>query len=226
MQLFNRMTANFSLSCDPVTLSEHQGHSNWTKTVEYSRVQHHPKLERNQLTRTLTQDNVNHIFYQIMSAEFFPSIVFAQNKFSMSFNKPASHGINRTSSKSTVKFLRKQTLKFWFLIHVTLNEGQVHLNWYSNVALTGPYYHTKLERNWSVTVWIKANVKGFFKQSKQAFLPWILTRRDKMSMRFITPTSLNSIPYPIQTDWKLWDNWRRSFCFFACLWPWIMVKLT
>ena len=37
MQLYDRMTAH-KLSCNPVTFSEHQGHSNWNQTVEVSRV--------------------------------------------------------------------------------------------------------------------------------------------------------------------------------------------
>ena len=37
-------------------------------------------------------------------------------------------------------------------------------------------------------------------------LPWILNGWDQVRMNFITPTSLNSIPHSIQTNWKLCEK--------------------
>ena len=72
MQLFNRMTAQLQLSCDLVTLSEHQGHSNWNQTVMFRCVYHHIRFQTNWFTGVMKQYNVDHIFYKIMSAEFSP----------------------------------------------------------------------------------------------------------------------------------------------------------
>ena len=41
------------------------------------------------------------------------------------------------------------------------------------------------------------------KSFEESSLPWISRWRDKMSMRFITPTRLNCIPNSIQINWKL-----------------------
>ena len=38
MELYNRMIAQFLASCTPVILSEHQGHSNWNQTAEFTSV--------------------------------------------------------------------------------------------------------------------------------------------------------------------------------------------
>ena len=56
----------------PVTLSEHQSHSNWNQSVEFSSVLHHTKLETNRFTSVLTHDDVKSIFHKIMSAELSP----------------------------------------------------------------------------------------------------------------------------------------------------------
>ena len=77
-----------------------------------------------------------------------------------------------------------------------------------NVQPSGLYHYTKFERNQSVNVLIQANVKGFvfcfFRRShRYGSLPWLLNGQDKMSMKFITPTSLNRIPNFIQINWKL-----------------------
>ena len=67
-------------------------------------------------------------------------------------------------SKSTLKpdtdFLISQTT-------MTLNEGQgqSHPTWYKNVEHSSLYHHTKSERNWSLHVWIQANVRIFFTKS-------------------------------------------------------------
>ena len=68
MQNHNRMTAQvFAFPDNHVTLSEHQVHSNWNQTVEWSTnsgVWCH-KFETNQSTSIPTQDNVN--LYSIKS---------------------------------------------------------------------------------------------------------------------------------------------------------------
>ena len=42
-------------------------------------------------------------------------------------------------------------------------------------------------------------------KSKRGCLPWILSRQDKMSMRFFDKTILNSMPSFIKTDNELWE---------------------
>ena len=110
------------------------------------------------------------------------------------------------SSKSTAKFLRKWTLKV-FISHttVTINEVQGHPNLYQNVELSSPYHHTKFERNWSVNVWIQANVVSLFvfhEITRSRVLSLEYWMDETMSIRFITLTSLNSIP-KFHPNWKL-----------------------
>ena len=71
----------------------------------------------------------------------------------------ATHWI---SSKLIGIYVRKWAQKF-FICHttVTSNEGQGQPNWYQNVDFNGLCHHTKLERNWSVYVWIQATIEGF-----------------------------------------------------------------
>ena len=54
---------------------------------------------------------------------------------------------------------------------VTLNEDQGHPNWYQNAEFSSLYPHTKFERNWSVNVWMQANVKSFFNSRLNRFFP-------------------------------------------------------
>ena len=68
MQLFYRMTEQTLLFQDPVTLSEHQGHSNRNRIVEFSCVKHHTKFETNRFTSVPTQDNANHIYVTKITA--------------------------------------------------------------------------------------------------------------------------------------------------------------
>ena len=72
MQLVNRMTAQVLASCDPLSLSECQGHSRWIQTIEFSCIVHHTKFEINRFTSVPTQESVCDIFHQISSAEFSP----------------------------------------------------------------------------------------------------------------------------------------------------------
>ena len=64
--------AQVLVSCNPVTLSEHQGHSNWYLTVEFSVALHHTKFEICRFTSVLAQDDVKGIFHKITAAEFSP----------------------------------------------------------------------------------------------------------------------------------------------------------
>ena len=48
-----------------VILSEGQGHSNWTQTVEFSYVSHHTKLVRNQFTSSQTLANAGSVSHEI-----------------------------------------------------------------------------------------------------------------------------------------------------------------
>ena len=51
---------------------------------------------------------------------------------------------------------------------------------------------------------MQANINVYLMKSfKKGSLPWILNGQDKINMRFITLTNLNSIPHSIQIDWKL-----------------------
>ena len=67
----------------------------------------------------------------------------------------------------------------------------------------------KFERNRSVNVWMQANLKLFFccitKSPEFDSLSWILIRKDKMSMRFTRPRSLDNMPNSIQIHSYLWD---------------------
>ena len=81
-------------------------------------------------------------------------------------------------SKSMLKLLRIWIPKFLIShITVTLNEGQCHPKWYQNVKLRGLYHHTKFERNWSVNLWIQANINSFWQgnHTSRIFSPeyWI-----------------------------------------------------
>ena len=93
---------------------------------------------------------------------------------------------------------------FDFYTIVTLNQSQGHPYWYQSAELSGPYHHTKLERNWSVNLWIQANVKILKQNHKQGFL-WKPNGRLQMSTKFITSTILNSTPNSIQIDRNLYE---------------------
>ena len=53
-----------------MTLSEHEGHFSGNQTIEFNRVQHHNKFETSPGTSMPTQDNVNHICYKLLPAEY------------------------------------------------------------------------------------------------------------------------------------------------------------
>ena len=55
-----------------VTLREHQGHSNWNQTVQFSSAQQHSEFETNRITSVPTHDHIKRIFHKITSAEFSP----------------------------------------------------------------------------------------------------------------------------------------------------------
>ena len=75
IQLYNTMTAHILGSHNPVTLSEHQSHSNWNQTEEFGSIQHHTKLE----TRVLIYNNAKHILYKKISAQLSSlNITYAQ----------------------------------------------------------------------------------------------------------------------------------------------------
>ena len=154
----------------------------------------------------------NIYFIKSCQQSYFLWILLVQNKFSMGFNKQvvATHHI---ASHLTAKFPRKWTPKF-FISHttVTLNDGQGHTNWYQNAEPSSLYHHTKFQRYRSVNVSIPANVKAF-SNDLSSYLLWVLNRQDKMNMRFIRPTNLNSRSNSIQTDWKLCEIIGKVFAF-------------
>ena len=70
---------------------------------------------------------------------------------------------NKMSAISTfLQFYHPNVFYFYFSYNYDLDEGPGHQNWHQNVELSGLHHHTKFERNWSVNVWIQANIKGFF----------------------------------------------------------------
>ena len=73
------------------------------------------------------------------------------------------------------------------------------------------YHRTESERNPSLNVWIKASVTGLFVQNH-------INRGlslDKMSMRFITPTSLYSTQNSTQINWKFCEIIHAEFVVFS-----------
>ena len=125
-----------------------------------------------------------------------PWTVLVQNKCSMIFNKwTGCVNTNWISSKLTAKFLRKKILNV-LISHttLTLNEGQGHPNWHQNVVLWLP----SSNEVWKRLVCKCLNTNIPMKSCKYGSLPWILRWT-----RFITLTSLNSMPNSIQIDWKL-----------------------
>ena len=98
---------------------------------------------------------------------------------------------------------------------------------------SGLYHQTKFERNLFANARIQAKAKVFYlfiylfflmKWHKWGCFPWILSGRNNMSMRFTTPTHLNSIPHSIQIDGKLYISCRCLY-FLTVLLPWIKVKV-
>ena len=101
---------------------------------------------------------------------------------------------------------------------MTLNEDQDHPHWYQNVEISGLYHHTKSDINQSVDAWIQAKITVFFQWhhihkvlSFEYYIDktkwvWILHGWNKMRIRFIKPTSLNSRPNSIQIHLKLWER--------------------
>ena len=97
-----------------------------------------------------------------------------------------------------------------------------NLQWrsrYRNVELSGLYYQINFffksvfERNWSVHIWIQANISFLTKSYKLGSLPWILNGQNKMSMSFIKPASLKSIPNSTQIDQKNQETIPLKFLF-------------
>ena len=72
----------------PVTLSEHQGHSNWNQSVEFSSVYHYIKFETNQFISIWHTMMLNIYFIKSPLHSSLPWPLLLQNKFRMSFNKP------------------------------------------------------------------------------------------------------------------------------------------
>ena len=153
-----------------MSLGEHQGHSNWNQTVEFSSVSHRTKFDLNQFTCVLTHNDVKHTFHKITSAEFYP--------LNNTCAKYINHELQQTNrlwqktAKSILKYERKWTPKFSYTT-VNLNEGQGYPNWYKSVQLNG-HYHTKFE-NLPVNVWIQANVKGFWAFFKRNYISTVLS---------------------------------------------------
>ena len=154
----------------------------------------------------------------------------------MSFNKPTGCG-NRLKFIQIGTCICKKTdiLVFDFLYNCDLawrSRSSIVISkcrawWFFSLC-----YHTKFERNWSVNVWIQANIVFneiieivFNEIIEMGFSPMNVNEQDKMSMRFITPTSLSRVPSSIHIDWNLCE-WHRNFCFLALLWPWIKVKVS
>ena len=123
----------------------------------------------------------------------------------MSFNKATGCGNILNFIQIDTQICKKMDTKVLTSnTAVTFNEGHGHPNSYQNVEHSSLYHHTKLERNWSVNVSIKANVEVFFtKWHKYCSLLWILHVRNEMSARFITSTSLNSKQNSFQINIKL-----------------------
>ena len=68
-----------AFSYDPMTLSEGQGHSNWSKKQEKkssSCLYHHTTFERNWFLTIRTQANLKHFLHIITNIEFFPLKIY------------------------------------------------------------------------------------------------------------------------------------------------------
>ena len=190
------------ISLNLVILSEHQGHPSWYKTVEVS----HSLQVWNKSVHKCYRTMLNAYLIKSCQQSSLPWVLLAQCKFSVSFHKPTDCG-SKMIFIQTMKFLRKWTQEYT-ISHTTviLNKSPGHPNWYQNIELSSVYHHAKFERNWSKNVWIHVNVTGVFLLTKShtyGSFTWILNRHDKMSLKLIASTSLNSMPISTQTHKRL-----------------------
>ena len=104
-----------------------------------------------------------YIFHKSHQQSFLPWIKLAQNKLSMSFNRPPSCGNTQNLIHIDTWICEKMDTKILIShTNVTLKEGQGHPSWYKNAELSGLYYRRKFEINCSKNVWIQANIKVLF----------------------------------------------------------------
>ena len=101
------------------------------------------------------------------------------------------------------KFAKKMNAQSFAFSYNCDLEWRSRSNGYKTMQCTGTYHHNKFERNllseWRSTLSLLSERKS----PKLRFLRCILMGQDKMSVKFTMPTTLNSRPNTIQTNWKL-----------------------